>query len=109
VTDETVGKDAKQPVTDRPQTEDADEPRKPVTWSMGAHLYPLTELVQDPMEYVKVRVAQPHPGVGHVACLYGLRRRAKGRKVMTDHQVAIPAEHLVGSLIAGNAPVAIGP
>lgn len=51
---------------------------------MGVHLYPLTDLVQDPKEYVKVRVAQPHPGVGHVACLYGLRRRAKGRKVITD-------------------------
>ena len=76
---------------------------------MRADLHALTDFVQDPMEDVKVRVAQPHPGVSHVACLYGLRRRAKGRKVMPDHQVAVLAEQLVGSLIAGNAPVAIGP
>ncbi len=86
-----------------------ERPHKPMTWSMGAYLHPLADLVQDAMEHVKVGVAQPHPGISHVAGLYGLRRRAGCQEIMADHQVAIAAEHLVGSRIACNAPVTIRP
>src|ERR671917_563986 len=59
-----------------------EQPHKSMTWSMGAYLHPLANLVQDAVEHVKVGVAQPHPGVGHVARLHGLRWRAGCRGML---------------------------
>ena len=67
------------------------------------------DVVADPVldraELVEARVAQPDPGVGHVAGLHALGRRPRRREVGVDDVVAVARLEVLDAFVALDAPV----
>src|ERR1043166_1350348 len=73
-----------------------------------AHLHGLADAVEHAPQLVVVGVLHAHPGVGHVAGLDALRRRARRREVRVDHPAAELLLQRFLAVVAGDRAVAVG-